>query len=116
YWCQFKYPLFIKEYAPVPSIQFSPSETYKYAVTAATCVQIYTPQTQKVTKMILCFKDVAYSGNIHPDGKLIVAGDDTDLVQVFDINSHTILHTLDSHKQSVHITRFSPLTPPGTFY
>ena len=65
------------------SIHFSPSKPHRYAVTAATRVQIYAPRTQKVTKTISRFKDVARSGNIRSDGKLVIAGDDTGLVQVF---------------------------------
>lgn len=83
YWRQYKHPVFIKEYAPVTSIHFSPSKPHRYAVTAATRVQIYAPRTQKVTKTISRFKDVARSGNIRSDGKLVIAGDDTGLVQVF---------------------------------
>jgi hypothetical protein len=83
YWRQYKHPVFIKEYAPVTSIHFSPSKPHRYAVTAATRVQIYAPRTQKVTKTIARFKDVARSGNIRSDGKLVIAGDDTGLVQVF---------------------------------
>lgn len=111
YWRQFKYPVFVKEYAPVTSVHFSPSKPHRYAVTAATRVQIYAPRTQKVTKTIARFKDVARSGTIRADGKLVVAGDDTGLIQVFDINSRAILRTLDSHKQPVYVTRFSTLTP-----
>ncbi|KAF9247088.1 WD40 repeat-like protein [Melanogaster broomeanus] len=109
YWRQFKHPVFIKEYAPVTSVQFSPTKPHRYAVTAATRIQIYAPRTQKVTKTISRFKDVARSGNIRPDGKLVVAGDDTGLIQIFDINSRAILRTLDSHKQPVHVTKFSHL-------
>ncbi|KZT19260.1 WD40 repeat-like protein [Neolentinus lepideus HHB14362 ss-1] len=109
YWRQFKHPVFIKEYAPVTSVHFSPSKPHRYAVTAATRVQIYAPRTQKVTKTISRFKDIARSGCIRNDGKLVVAGDDTGLIQVFDINSRAILRTLDSHKQPVHVTRFSTL-------
>jgi U3 small nucleolar RNA-associated protein 15 len=83
YWRLYKYPVFIKEYAPVTAIHFSPSKPHRYAVTAATRVQIYAPRTQKVTKTISRFKDVARSGNIRSDGKLVIAGDDTGLVQVF---------------------------------
>ncbi|KAG7449156.1 Trp-Asp repeat-containing protein [Guyanagaster necrorhizus] len=111
YWRQFKYPVFVKEYAPVTSVHFSPSKPHRYAVTAATRVQIYAPRTQKVTKTIARFKDVARSGAIRTDGKLVVAGDDTGLIQVFDINSRAILRTLDSHKQPVYVTKFSTLTP-----
>ncbi|KAI0938132.1 hypothetical protein AcV5_001173 [Taiwanofungus camphoratus] len=109
YWRQFKHPVFIKEYAPVTSVHFSPSKPHRYAVTSATRVQIYAPRTQKVTKTISRFKDVARSGSIRGDGKLVVAGDDTGLIQVFDINSRAILRTLDSHKQPVHVTKFSSL-------
>ncbi|KII95153.1 hypothetical protein PLICRDRAFT_96605 [Plicaturopsis crispa FD-325 SS-3] len=109
YWRQFKHPVFVKEYAPVTSIHFSPSKPHRYAVTAATRVQIYAPRTQKITKTISRFKDVARSGCIRGDGKLVLAGDDTGLIQVFDINSRAILRTLDSHKQPVHVTKFSPL-------
>ena len=82
YWRQFRHPVFIKEYAPITSIHFSQTKPHRDAVTAATRVQIYAPRTQKVTKTISRFKDVARSGNIRADGKLVVAGDDTGLVQV----------------------------------
>ncbi|KAF7355352.1 WD40 repeat-like protein [Mycena sanguinolenta] len=111
YWRQFKHPVFVKEYAPVTSVHFSPCKPHRFAVTAATRIQIYAPRTQKVTKTISRFKDVARSGSIRADGKLVVAGDDSGLVQVFDINSRAILRTLDSHKQPVHVTKFSALMP-----
>jgi hypothetical protein len=82
YWRQYRYPVFVKEYAPVTSIHFSPTKPHRFAVTAATRVQIYAPKTQKVTKTIARFKDVARSGSIRQDGKLVVAGDDSGLVQV----------------------------------
>lgn len=82
YWRQFKNPVFIKEYAPVTSVHFSPTAPHRYAVTAATRVQVYAPRTQKITKTIARFKDVARSANIRNDGKLVVAGDDSGLIQV----------------------------------
>jgi U3 small nucleolar RNA-associated protein 15 len=87
YWRQFKHPVFVKEYAPITSVHFSPSKPHRYAVTAATRVQIYAPRTQKITKTISRFKDVARSGNIRSDGKLVIAGDDSGLVQVGLIHS-----------------------------
>ena len=82
YWRQFKYPVFFKEYAPITALHFAPSKPHRYAVTAATRVQIYAPRTQKITKTISRFKDVARSGCIREDGKLLVAGDDSGLIQV----------------------------------
>ncbi|EIM88468.1 WD40 repeat-like protein, partial [Stereum hirsutum FP-91666 SS1] len=109
YWRQFKHPVFVKEYAPVTSVHFAPSKPHRYAVTAATRVQIYAPRTQKITKTISRFKDVARSGSIRADGKLLVAGDDSGLIQIFDVNSRAILRTLEGHKQPVHVTKFSSL-------
>jgi U3 small nucleolar RNA-associated protein 15 len=82
YWRQFKHPVFVKEYAPVTAVHFSPSKPHRYAVTAATHVQVYAPRTQKITKTISRFKDVARSGCFRGDGKLLVAGDDSGLIQV----------------------------------
>jgi len=82
HWRQYKHPVFIKEYAPVTSVHFSITKPHCYAVTVATRVQIYAPRTQKVTKTISRFKDIARSGHIRGDGKLVVAGDDSGLVQV----------------------------------
>lgn len=96
YWRQFKNSVFIKESGPVTSIHFSPSKPHRYAVTAATRVQIYAPRTQKVTKTISRFKDVARSGSIRADGKLVLAGDDSGLVQVRIIYSSTLRH-LNKH-------------------
>jgi U3 small nucleolar RNA-associated protein 15 len=82
YWRRFRHPVFVKEYAPVTTVHFSPSKPHRYAVTAATRVQIYAPRTQRITKTISRFKDVARSATIRDDGKLVVAGDDTGLIQV----------------------------------
>lgn len=82
YWRQFKHPVFAKEYAPVTAVHFAPGKPHRYAVTAATRVQIYAPRTQKITKTISRFKDIARGANIRADGKLVVAGDDTGLIQV----------------------------------
>lgn len=82
YWRQFKNPVFIKDSAPITSIHFTASKPHRYAVTSGTRVQIYAPRTQKLVKTISRFKEVAHSGNIRADGKLVVAGDDSGLVQV----------------------------------
>ncbi|KAG8882919.1 hypothetical protein FRB97_007515 [Tulasnella sp. 331] len=109
YWRTYKHPVFIKDFAPVTSIHFAPTAPHRYAVTAATRVQVYAYRTQRLTKTISRFQDVARSGNIRQDGKLVVAGDDTGLVQVFDINSRAVLRTMNEHRQPVHVTRFSAL-------
>ncbi|BGP37332.1 U3 small nucleolar RNA-associated protein 15 [Rhodotorula kratochvilovae] len=108
YWRSFKSPTFLKSYAPVTHVHFSPSSPHRYVVTSGTRLQIYSPKTSRVVKTISRFKETATSGEIRTDGKLCVAGDEGGLVQVFDINSRAILRTIRAHKQAVHTTKFSP--------
>ncbi|GAA6012529.1 hypothetical protein JCM10207_009032 [Rhodosporidiobolus poonsookiae] len=108
YWRSFKSPIFLKSYAPVTHVHFSPSSPHRYVVTSGTRLQIYSPKTNRVVKTISRFKETATSGEIRTDGKLCVAGDEGGLVQVFDINSRAILRTIRAHKQAVHTTKFSP--------
>ena len=46
---------------------------------------------------------------VRPVGRNVAVADSN--TQVFDINSRAILRTLDSHKQPVHVTKFSSLSP-----
>jgi U3 small nucleolar RNA-associated protein 15 len=60
-------------------------------------VLIYAPKTGKVVKTITRFKDTARGAEFRKDGKLVVAGGDDGLVQVFDVNSRAILRTMKEH-------------------
>ncbi|GAA5963769.1 hypothetical protein JCM3765_006845 [Sporobolomyces pararoseus] len=108
YWKSFKSPIFLKSYAPITHVHFSPSSPHRYVVTSGTRLQIYSPKTNRVVKTISRFKETASSGEIRGDGKLCIAGDESGLVQVFDINSRAILRSIRAHKQAVHTTKFSP--------
>ncbi|GAA5982644.1 hypothetical protein JCM5350_002134 [Sporobolomyces pararoseus] len=108
YWKSFKSPIFLKSYAPITHVHFSPSSPHRYVVTSGTRLQIYSPKTNRVVKTISRFKETATSGEIRGDGKLCIAGDESGLVQVFDINSRAILRSIRAHKQAVHTTKFSP--------
>ncbi|KAE8249463.1 hypothetical protein A4X13_0g5204 [Tilletia indica] len=79
----------------------------RFAVTAGARVQIYSTTTARVTKTINRFKDVARSANIRQDAKLMVAGDDSGLVQMFDLSSRAILRTMTGHRLATHVARFS---------
>ncbi|PKY37387.1 WD40 repeat-like protein [Rhizophagus irregularis] len=109
YWKGFKTKVKLKEIASVTSICFSPLAPYNFAVTSSTHVQVYSSKNYQVTKSISRFNDIAYSGNIRNDSKLLVAGDATGLIQIFDINSRAILRTMKGHKLPVQITKFAPV-------
>lgn len=68
-------------------------------MTSSTRVLIYAPKTGKVVKTITRFKDTARSGEFRKDGKLVVAGGDDGVVQVFDVNGRAILRTMKEHNQ-----------------
>lgn len=82
-----------------------------FAVTSGTRVQIYSARTRKLVKTITRFQDVARSGDIRADGRVLVAGEDTGRIQVFDIGSRAVLKTWTLHKQPVWVTKFSPIQP-----
>lgn len=79
-----------------------------FAVTTGTRVQIYSIRTRKLVKTITRFGDIARSGDVRRDGRIVAAGDDTGRIQVFDVGSRAILKTWTTHRQPVWTTKFSP--------
>ena len=79
-----------------------------FAVTTGTRVQFFSIRTRKLVKQISRFDDVAHGAEIRRDGRVMVAGDDSGTIQVFDVNSRAILKTWKEHKQPVWATKFSP--------
>lgn len=106
YWKTFKNQLLIPSPTSYPVVHIS-SNNDSFAVTTGTRIQIFSNRTRKLLKTITRFGDVARSGEIRKDGRVLVAGDDTGKIQVFDVNSRAILKTWVQHKQPVWTTRFS---------
>ena len=111
YWGTFKSHLLIQEYGAIKSINFSPVSPHDFAVTAATLVKVYSSKTRAVSKTISRFQAPAQSGSFRSDGRVLVAGDDSGLIQVFDIGSRAVIKTWDEHMgNTVNVTKFSPTT------
>lgn len=108
YWRGFKNPLLVKENNAVTHIHFNPSSPHDFVVTSSTMLQIFSSKTRKISKTISRFKETVYSGEFRADGRLVVAGDATGLVQAFDSNSRSVLVTIKSTKYPVHVTKFHP--------
>ncbi|RPB04113.1 WD40 repeat-like protein [Choiromyces venosus 120613-1] len=109
YWETFKSHLLIQEYGAIKSINFSPVSPHDFAVTASTLVKVYSSKTRAVSKTISRFQAPAQSGSFRSDGKVLVAGDDNGLIQVFDIGSRAVIKTWDEHNgNTVNVTKFSP--------
>ena len=117
YWKSFKNPLHLPSpannpinniSAPLPSTSPLVPTSDLFAVTTGPRVQLLSSRTRKLVKTISRFDDVAHSAEIRRDGRVLVAGDESGTIQVFDIASRAILKTWREHKQPVWTTKFSP--------
>jgi U3 small nucleolar RNA-associated protein 15 len=88
-------------------IHFNPSKNGSFMVTSSTSVHLYDSVTDKVLRSFTRFKDDAYSGHFRKDGKLLVAGDASGAVKVFDVKSKAMLRQLTRHTMAVHATVWS---------
>ncbi|KAJ0416605.1 UTP15 C terminal-domain-containing protein [Aspergillus carlsbadensis] len=125
HWKTFKNPLLIPSPANGPvnlitqpsapsSASAFPSLTQPpdiFTVTTGARIQIYSIRTRKLLRSITRFDDTVRGTDVRPDGRIVVAGDDTGTVQVFDVGSRAILKTWKDHKQPVWATKFSPGDP-----
>ncbi|KAJ5769496.1 U3 small nucleolar RNA-associated protein 15 C-terminal [Penicillium odoratum] len=122
YWRTFKNPLLIPSPANGPiSLITQPSAPSSsavfsslsqppdiFTVTTGARVQIYSIHTRKLLRTITRFDDTVRGTDVRPDGRVLVTGDDTGTVQVFDVKSRAILKTWRDHKQPVWVSKFSP--------
>lgn len=82
-----------------------------FAVTSGPRVDVYSIRKREPVKTIGRFESVARSGEIRPDSRVLVAGDDSGKMQVFDVaggSRAAILKTWHVHKQPVWVTKWSP--------
>ena len=66
-------------------VHFTAAAPDSYLVTASTKVSLYDCASDKVLRSYTRFQDDAFSGRFRKDGKLIVAGDKSGCVKVFDV-------------------------------
>ncbi|OJJ48737.1 hypothetical protein ASPZODRAFT_130855 [Penicilliopsis zonata CBS 506.65] len=125
YWKTFKNPLLIpspanspislitQPAAPTTASAF-PSLTQPpdvFTITTGARVQIYSIRTRKLLRTITRFDDTVRGTDVRPDGRVLVTGDDSGTLQVFDVGSRAILKTWKEHKQPVWVAKFSPSDP-----
>jgi U3 small nucleolar RNA-associated protein 15 len=82
-----------------------------FAVTSGPRVDIYSIRKREPLKTIGRFDSEAHCGEIRADGRVLVAGEDSGRMQVFDVGGGTravILKTWHVHKQPVWVTKWSP--------
>ncbi|KAK5682563.1 U3 small nucleolar RNA-associated protein 15 [Elasticomyces elasticus] len=97
----------------IPDHNPTGAQTDTFAVTSGGRVQIYNGKTRKLGKTISRFgvDDTARSGVLRRDGRILLAGGDSGVVQAFDTGSRAILRQWrgeHAHKQAVHVVRWNP--------
>jgi len=95
---------------PRPHSTLLTSAQDSFAVTTGGRVQIFSSKTRKAIKTISRFgvDDIAHGATIRGDGRLVIAGGDSGIIQAFDLNSRAILKTWREHKQPVWVTQWNP--------
>ena len=68
---------------------------------------VYDGATRALRRTIARFKDKAYGATWRDDGKLLVAGGQDGVVQVFDAASRNVLRQLKGHQRACHAVRFA---------
>ncbi|KAK9090396.1 hypothetical protein Sjap_023573 [Stephania japonica] len=96
---------------PITSIEFSPNPPHHIAATYSASLTVYNPQSFAPALRIAKFPDVAYSASFRLDGRLIAAGGESGVVQIFDVNlekkMENPLRQLRGHGRAVHLVRYS---------
>ena len=120
YWTTFKNQLLLPSphnaaitSITIPDYNLTGAQADTFAVTSGGRVQIYSSKTRKVVKTISRFgvDDTARSGALRTDGRILLAGGDSGVVQAFDTGSRAILRQWrgeHGHKLPVHAVRWSP--------
>lgn len=103
YWTRLSSQVFISELGSIQHVSFQTTPGNQtlspqlLAVCSSTRVQIY--RNAAVKKTISRFKDVALHARIRNES--VLAGDSTGLVQLFDLNSRSVLRTFRGHNGAV---------------
>ncbi|KAK5660062.1 hypothetical protein OQA88_13531 [Cercophora sp. LCS_1] len=82
-----------------------------FAVTSGPRVDIFSIRKREPLKTIGRFDSEAHCGELRIDGRVLVAGEDSGRIQVFDVsqgNRGAVLKTWNIHKQPVWVTKWSP--------
>eukprot|EP00656_Telonema_subtile_P043750 TRINITY_DN50068_c0_g1_i1.p1 TRINITY_DN50068_c0_g1~~TRINITY_DN50068_c0_g1_i1.p1 ORF type:complete len:371 (+),score=73.18 TRINITY_DN50068_c0_g1_i1:73-1185(+) len=113
YWDRLKHPVYVTHPAAVTSVDFSPVAPHSFAATASATVVMYEARSATEKKRIARFKDIAYSGRYRADGKLLAAGGESGMVQVFELASRAILRqykrSTGGHTKGVQAVAWGPL-------
>ncbi|KAF1989825.1 WD40 repeat-like protein [Aulographum hederae CBS 113979] len=103
------------EYPAVPYISASASissaaNQATFAITTGPRIILHSTSSRQPTRTLSRLPPgaTAYSGSIRRDGRVLAAGSDSGLIQVYDVGSRAILKTWHEHRQPVWVTKWHP--------
>jgi U3 small nucleolar RNA-associated protein 15 len=88
-------------------IDFNPVNPNQFIATASSSVHLYESFPDRNQRSFTRFNGDAYSGKFRKDGKLLVAGDNSGTVKVFDVQSKSLLRQFKGHKMATRATVWS---------
>ncbi|GMH02655.1 hypothetical protein Nepgr_004494 [Nepenthes gracilis] len=110
YWKSFKTQQISGLVSSITSIDFSPCPPHLFAVTHSASLSIYNSHhpdsPRQPVSTISAFTDVAYSASFRSDGKLIAAGGESGIIQVFETKSRNPLRQLRGHSRPVRLVKY----------
>ncbi|CDR43273.1 CYFA0S11e02938g1_1 [Cyberlindnera fabianii] len=92
----------------VSHIHFNPQSPHDFAVTSSTRINVFSSKTREVVQTYSRFKDTVYSGVFNQEGRLLMAGDFSGLVQIFQTNDKSLIRTIKPTSYPTMVTRFHP--------
>ncbi|KAL5719741.1 hypothetical protein ACHQM5_012486 [Ranunculus cassubicifolius] len=106
YWRSFKTTEVPNLIYPITSLEFSPLPPHDFISSFSASLTLYNSQTLEPKSKFSSFKDTVYSPTFRSDGKLIAAGGETGLIQIFDVKTRTSLRKLKGHSRAVRVVRY----------
>jgi len=106
YWKSFEFPTVVKEYTAINHVDFCKVKPYHSVVTCSGKIQIFAPYTNEVKRTYTRNKENYYGTKYRSDGKLLVVGGESGLVQILDATSRSILRNFHGHTKPTHFCTF----------
>jgi len=108
YWKSFKLTKTDKLQGSPNCIDFNPYDSDSYIITSSTKISLYDVKDDKFKRAYSRFQDDAFSGKFRKDGKLIIAGDKSGYISVFDVHTKALLRKLKRHTSAVRSVCWTP--------
>lgn len=106
YWRNFEFPVTVKEFTAINSVDVRPIEPHYIAVTSGPKIDVYHEQTTQVFRSLSLFKKGAYGGKFRKDGQLLIAGAEEGHVKLFNYRAKNPLRIFKGHAGPVHCADF----------